>query len=192
MAGTPQDTFQRVSSARRSAGLVIVLLLLPALYTEGESDLLASDLSGTHRRVERTLKTVWTSECELDACGIPVLFAIRARTPAAIDLVDVVVTVTLGYGTGPNDTGRIGVSYHQETPQPHFKRLSMGPGSFPLASTAPGQRTSTTLTWAQRALKGGGHGYIFESTVVPHRGADGHEKLSGEKITVIIDMLPAD
>ena len=87
------------------------------------------------------------SSCQSDTCLVGLPEPVDLVLPD-VGVVDVTVTLGITYRTSAGDTARIDMKLKQ----PGSPRASMAPGHQPLR---PGGTTSTTLTWARRAIDSG-------------------------------------
>jgi hypothetical protein len=141
-----------------------------------------------HRRVERTFifSEGWESSCEGDSCGISILFQVPVRTPRTTPRVDVTMTATFDYrtGPGPTDYAEAGAGFSNGR-----RGFRLRPG-WPLGP-AP-QRTSTTLVWQRRDVPAAGRRYRFQMSVPSREGGTGNRNfVRGRRATVVVEMWPA-
>ncbi len=166
----------------------VVALALGALPSTATSPISSRDLG--HRRIERTIHfgENWRASCGQDVCVTPELFKIGVRSPSTVDEVDVTLSISLDYrtGPGPDDRGRVFSEYSPDRNGP-FER--MGP-SWPLGPAVI--RDVTSMAWESGGLKARGRRYFF--TVAAQSldaDADSTSFVTGKKLIVLIEMWPA-
>lgn len=170
--------------------IMIALALVVGSLPSAAEGPLSSDRIG-HRRVERTLRLSdgWSASCDFDVCGSVEVFKIPVRTPPSTDEVDVTMTVTFDYETGPEamDSGRASAEFARRRRGRHFR---MGP-SWPLGP-APSP-TTATLVWQKHGLESHSRRYFFTMAVASREGGvDNNQNfVRGRRLTVVIEMWPA-
>ena len=169
---------------------ITVGLALLGSVPSGAVESLSGDQIG-HRRVEKTLRfsDQWEASCDFDACSVVEIFKIPVKTPESTDEVDVTMTVTFDYETGPEpgDSGRASAEYSRRRRGRHFRinpSWSLGP--------AP-SLDSKTLVWQKHRLDASGQRYFFTMAVASREGgADNNQNfIRGRRLTVVIEMWPA-
>lgn len=145
-----------------------------------------------HRRVERTFRfdEPWTAACSGDACAAVEVFRLPVETPAGVASIDVTVTVTFDYrtGPGPDDAGVVGAEHAPAARGPY---RSLGP-SWPLAP-AP-RRAASTIVWQKHGLDANGKRHFFVLAVASRERGDAVENenfVRGRRVTVVVEMWPA-
>jgi hypothetical protein len=135
---------------------------------------------------EATFERSWTITCTPNACEQLPIGYLELSTPANVD---VVATATLEYKTSAGDRARLELFYTPSgTPGP---RITMPPGKFHLSSAT---FSSTTLSWAQKDVPGGGQGYFFQAGIsAEDNDGDGKARVSGARVTLVVEFwLAAD
>lgn len=151
----------------------------------------ASTAGARHRRIERTFRYdgKWEASCDLDRCAVIELFKIPVRSPRAVEEIDVTMTVTLDYRTGPEatDRGHVSAAYSL---RPRGRTTRIGP-RWPIAPAA--SPATTTLLWQKRGLEAIGQRYWFTLAVASREsGADENQNfVRGRRVTVVIEMWSA-
>lgn len=145
-----------------------------------------------HRRVERTFRfdEPWTAACSGDACAAVEVFRLPVETPPGAEAVDVTMTVTFDYktGPGPNDAGVVGAEHAPAARGPY---RSLGP-RWPLAPSRWG--ATATLVWQKHGLDAGGKRHFFVMAVASRERGDTVENenaVRGRRVTVVVEMWPS-
>lgn len=174
-----------IAAIMLAGGLIAAVFALPA----------GSQTPPAHVRYEkaRTFSPRWRAHSGSDFQTRVILFQDDVTTPASADRVDVVVTATLDLRTSRGDEGdvRMGLT-RAGTSGAGAPRLR--PGRFPCASPSPAADTTCTFTWIAKKVEGAGASYTFQLETGVHDGSDRgtSARSSGSKMTVVIDILPAD
>ncbi|MGH2820529.1 MAG: hypothetical protein ACRDJ5_07750 [Actinomycetota bacterium] len=143
-----------------------------------------------HVRIERmfAFQDGWESSCGGDTCAIVILFDLPIRTPSTTRRVDVTMTVTMDYRTGPEPddfaVAEAGYRPRRRGDRGFRPRWRLGP--------SPSTQT-TTLTWQKHRLPAKGRRYTFAMSV-PSRDArrdDFRNFVRGRHLTVVIEMWPS-
>ncbi len=151
----------------------------------------ASSAGAGHRRVERTFRfpEKWEASCDLDRCVVTELFKVPVKSPQGLAEIDVTMSVTLDYQTGPErtDRGHLSAGYSL---QPRGRSIQVVP-RWPIAP-APSP-AATTLLWQKRRLEAEGQRYFFTLAVASREGGgdDNQNFVTGRRVTVVIEMWPA-
>lgn len=163
-------------------------LLVAAVAIQGEAN------PTSHRSASRQIvKTYvfprgWDARCDPEGCGNPTLASLNLRTSSSYSTFDLVVTATLDYRVSAGDELHVSTSYGGEQRR---RLLPMRPGDFPLSMQAPASPapplSTTTMSWAERGLKGQGKTYRLVVGISPRdRDGDGFVVSHGRRLTLVV------
>jgi hypothetical protein len=110
--------------------------------------------------------------------------AIPLETPATVDRMDFVITVSFSYRTSPGDAGTLSLDFQRYEPGAPTRQLAR-PGDFSLSPSI--KTTSTTVTWLARDVKAGGRKYAVGPLADLQDNGDGVGFFRTSKMSVIID-----
>lgn len=145
-----------------------------------------------HVRFEQAKKFSgrWQTSFGSDTRTRAILFQEEVKTPTSADEVDIVATVTIDYRLTSSDKGDIRFDF---TPVGQDTELSFDPGPYPLSGTE-GALDTRTFVWSERGVPAAGETYSFQLETGARDGRDAGQSAagSGSKVSVVIEMWPAD
>lgn len=146
----------------------------------------------TSVRVEKATSEGWSSQINSAGQYNFRIIGGEVATPASVDAVDVVLTVSFDYRTSKGDYGEIDANFRQLGDE-GSEVFSLKPSSLGLVdSPSAKQRTSTTLMFIQRNVPGSGRTYEFTVDGAVRDGdLNGRALMSGGSASLVIDVRPA-
>lgn len=135
----------------------------------------------------------WQAADDVDNGVRAILFQDEIATPTSTEEVDIVATATLSFRTSRSDQGSVRLDL---TPVggADAADIAMQPGPLPYMSPTSHSDTTTTFTWIRKGVPAAGASYSFQLETGVTDGKDrGHSaQASGSKVTVVVEMWPAD
>lgn len=180
-----------MTRARSIAGAGFIAAVLLGAFAGAEAQAPPSEQT-SHVRFETARRLPWGASTKPGTQSTFTFFEREVATPAAVESVDIVLTLSLDFATSRGDYGEIGSSYRVTDDPDAGSRPLRPPRLTSVTSPLPQQLTTTTLVWIAKNVEAAGRTYEFSITAAARDGNnDARAQVFGKHFSVVIDMLPA-